>query len=64
MAKRILIASNAFKGTIEAKEAVGIIASTLSEFDQDLVIDQAPIADGGDGTCDLLSDQLGLIQMK
>lgn len=64
MAKRILVASNAFKGTIEAKEAVRIIGRTLSEFNQDLEIDLAPIADGGDGTCDLLSDQLGLAQIE
>lgn len=64
MAKRILVASNAFKGTIEAKEAVRIIGRTLSEFKQDLEIDLAPIADGGDGTCDLLSDQLGLTQIE
>lgn len=64
MAKKVLIAPNAFKGTIEAKEAAGLIENLILQRNPNLNIDLAPIADGGDGTCDLLSDQLKLNQTE
>ncbi|MHA7128772.1 glycerate kinase [Algoriphagus namhaensis] len=60
MNKTLLIAPNAFKGTLQADEAAELIAGVFSEYYPSMRILQCPIADGGDGTCDLLSRQLGL----
>ncbi|RZS97369.1 glycerate kinase [Cecembia calidifontis] len=57
---KILIAPNAFKGTIEADEAVEIISKALLEKHPCFVTECLPIADGGDGTCYLLGKVLGL----
>lgn len=56
----ILVAPNAFKGTIKAEDAAALIAGALEEKYPDLNIMQCPIADGGDGTCYLLGRALGL----
>lgn len=61
---KILIAPNAFKGSIEADDAASIIGSTLLSLDQELEFDICPIADGGDGTCFLLGKALGLKQIE
>lgn len=47
---RVLVAPNAFKGTLTATQAAHIIASTLTAHGH--VADLAPMADGGDGTLD------------
>lgn len=56
----ILISPNAFKGTMSAREAGEIIQEFIKirfpQFDTELL----PIADGGDGTCELLTEILGL----
>lgn len=57
---KILIAPNAFKGTIEAEEAAEIISKALYEKRPDLETKCLPIADGGDGTCYLLGKALDL----
>ncbi|HSF53877.1 MAG TPA: glycerate kinase [Algoriphagus sp.] len=56
---RLLIAPNAFKGTIPADQAAEIIAK---EIGKDLSLDCTiqPVADGGDGTCHLLIESLNL----
>jgi glycerate kinase len=56
---RYLIAPNAFKGTIEAGEAARIIAEEIGKFSGNECLLQ-PLADGGDGTCSLLIQSLGL----
>lgn len=57
---RFLIAPNAYKGTFTALEAVALIEEVLvQEYPSSLITSQA-IADGGDGTCALLADSLGL----
>lgn len=62
--KTILIAPNAFKGTIEADVAAHILAKAWSQkYPQDRVV-TCPIADGGDGTCWLLGKALGLQQIQ
>jgi glycerate kinase len=54
-----LIAPNAFKGTIAAEDAAQIILEELGkESNQECIIQ--PVADGGDGTCGLLIESLGL----
>ncbi|WP_215224826.1 glycerate kinase family protein [Echinicola shivajiensis] len=55
----ILIAPNAFKGTIRADQAAKIIKDCLGTIDSNFDIQTSPIADGGDGTCYLLANQLG-----
>ncbi|MDN3688786.1 glycerate kinase family protein [Cyclobacterium jeungdonense] len=59
-----LIAPNAFKGTLEAEEAAAIIEKTIQECQPKDQTDCCPIADGGDGTCLLLSKQLGLEKVE
>jgi len=56
---RYLIAPNAFKGTLTAEEAAQLIADSLSRQPGSECLLQ-PVADGGDGTCALLIDSLGL----
>jgi glycerate kinase len=58
----LLIAPNAFKGTIEADEAAEIIGNALLSKMPDAKVDLCPIADGGDGTCYLLGRALNLEQ--
>jgi len=57
---RFLIAPNAFKGTIDADQAAKIIGQAMVEQCPDARWEECPIADGGDGTCDLLAAQLHL----
>lgn len=57
---KFLIAPNAFKGTIPANEAAGIIAHAIQETISSAEFLIQPVADGGDGTCELLIDSLGL----
>jgi glycerate kinase len=57
---KFLIAPNAFKGTIDADKAASIIGKALLEQRPDAQLVACPIADGGDGTCDLLAKQLNL----
>lgn len=55
-----LVAPNAFKGTLLAEEAAAIVKKEILERLPNDQVDTCPIADGGDGTCFLLSQQLGL----
>ena len=60
----VLISPNAFKGTISAKKAAEIISDVITlNFKQvnPLIV---PIADGGDGTCQLVTDALMLKEIK
>lgn len=61
---KVLIAPNAFKGTIDAHEASVIIGQALNEVRPDFESTISPIADGGDGTCFLLGKSLGLSQIS
>ena len=55
----ILIAPNAFKGTLSAKEVADGIEEGIREVSQNHNIRKLPIADGGDGTLEVLLDSLG-----
>ncbi|MCH7408390.1 glycerate kinase [Belliella sp. DSM 111904] len=57
---KILIAPNAFKGTISANRACEVIESVLDELMPSAKLISCPIADGGDGTCELLGKYLSL----
>ena len=56
---KFLVAPNAFKETLTALEAAQEISSLILEYFPKAEIIQQPIADGGDGTCELLIDSLG-----
>lgn len=62
----ILIAPNAFKGSLSAKQASECIESGLRQSKLKFTCDQFPIADGGDGTGSLLIEKLGgtIVQVK
>lgn len=57
---KILISPNAFKGTMSARVAGEIIDNFLKESQPEILTKMIPIADGGDGTCELLTKALGL----
>lgn len=57
---KFLIAPNAFKGTIDAEKAAHIIRRALAEDLPAMEAELCPIADGGDGTCQLLAKKLKL----
>jgi len=61
---KVLIAPNAFKGTIKAERAAELIKSSILEKHPDLKIQLCPIADGGDGTCSLLAKSLDYKEIK
>jgi glycerate kinase len=56
---RILIAPNAFKGSLTAGEAAQCIAAGLKKSDLSCTVELAPVADGGDGTSSLIRKELG-----
>jgi glycerate kinase len=56
---RYLIAPDKFKGTLSAWEACEILAEVVRTHDRNAEIDLVPIADGGEGTAELVASQLG-----
>ena len=60
----ILISPNAFKGTMSATEAGEIIENFLKDSQPEIQTRMIPIADGGDGTCELMTKALGLKQIS
>jgi glycerate kinase len=56
---RVVIAPDKFKGTLTAPRAAEALAAGWRRGDPFAEIDEAPIADGGEGTLDTLVDELG-----
>ncbi|MDR7128242.1 glycerate kinase [Algoriphagus sp. 4150] len=56
----ILISPNAFKGTMSARESGEIIQTFIRNKFSKVNTEVLPIADGGDGTCELLTEILKL----
>ena len=56
---RYLIAPDKFKGTLSASEVCEILAGVVRARDPGAQIDLVPIADGGEGTAELVGSQLG-----
>lgn len=54
----IIIAPNAFKGSLSAKEAAACIADGLKQSSLNCRLTLFPIADGGDGTATLLAEKM------
>src|SRR3989454_11945388 len=51
---RVVVAPNAFKGTLTASEAAAAIALGVREVFPDAEVVEVPVADGGDGTVEAL----------
>ena len=56
---KILIAPDKFKGSLSAKDVAQNIAAGLREILPDARIDIIPLADGGEGTAEVIFDALG-----
>jgi glycerate kinase len=56
---RILIAPDKFKGSLGAREVAENIAAGLRDVLPDAKIDIVPMADGGEGTAEVICDALG-----
>ncbi len=56
---RILIAPDKFKGSIDAGEAAGAIARGFAEGWPEAEVLTCPLADGGEGTMELLVSATG-----
>jgi glycerate kinase len=56
---RILIAPDKFKGSLSAREVAGNIALGLRGVLPDVKIDTVPMADGGEGTAEVICNALG-----
>jgi glycerate kinase len=56
---RYLIAPDKFKGTLSAAEVSKIVAEVVLAHDSQAQIELVPIADGGEGTAELVARQLG-----
>src|SRR5947209_13517717 len=53
---KVVVAPNAFKGTLTASQAAGAIARGVREVFPDAEVVEVPVADGGDGTVEALVD--------
>lgn len=53
---KIIVCPDSFKGSMNAVKVSNIIADTLLEFDQNIEIVKIPLADGGEGTGELLKE--------
>jgi glycerate 2-kinase len=53
---KVLIAPDKFKGSLTAKEVCAAIEQGLLKIDPSLSIKSIPMADGGEGTCDILTE--------
>lgn len=51
---RVLIAPDKFKGSLSAREVAGNIAAGLREVLPDAALEIVPVADGGEGTADVI----------
>lgn len=56
---RIVIAMNAFKGSLSAREASSLVAEGFRAGFREAELVEMPLADGGDGTVDVLTPALG-----
>ena len=61
---RFLIAPNAYKGTFTALEATALIEEVLVHAYPTSQFTSQALADGGDGTCALLAESLGLERIE
>lgn len=60
----IIIAPNAFKGSLSASEAADHIADGLKESQLECRLTKFPIGDGGDGTAELIAEKWNVSTVK
>jgi glycerate 2-kinase len=58
-ARRWLLAPDAFKGTLTAAEVADAMAVGIASADPEALVERCPLADGGEGTLDVLVDAFG-----
>jgi glycerate kinase len=56
---RYLVSADKFKGTLTAFESCDVIARSIRQLDRNAQVDCLPIADGGEGTSEIIGLQLG-----
>ena len=56
---KILICPDKFKGSLTAREVCDAITAGLHEIDSSIIAESIPLADGGEGTCALLTEWHG-----
>ncbi len=56
---KVLLAFDKFKGSLTAQEACRLAEDALFEIQPDLSIEHAPLSDGGEGFCSILTEGLG-----
>ena len=57
---KVLVAPDKFKGSLSAIEVCQAMARGISQFDEGIEVQQIPLADGGEGTLDILDHYLDL----
>lgn len=61
---KILIAPDKFKGSLTATEVAEIIKESILNRYPEFIIETLPMADGGEGTLEVLSEVLELLEVK
>ena len=56
---RVLLAFDKFKDSLTAREACDITARALGQTHSDWTLDLCPLADGGEGFCEILTESAG-----
>lgn len=56
----VIIAPDKFKGSLTAGKVCRLVTQGIKQFDKSTTVTQLPLADGGEGTLDILIAQLGL----
>ena len=56
---KIILAPNAYKGSLSAKQAADVMAEGITSEFPDIEIEKVPFSDGGDGLLEVLKDIFG-----
>ena len=57
--RKVVVAPDSFKGCLSAQEVASTLASALRGLHSDWEVVENPLADGGEGTVDVLTPALG-----
>lgn len=60
---RVLLAPDKFKGTFTARQVCRHVAAGIHEADPGIEVIRRPLADGGEGTLDVILDSLGGVRL-
>lgn len=58
MGKKILVCPDSFKGSLNAREVAEVMADTLRDIFPDAEIIKMPLADGGEGTAQVVAEKI------